>query len=97
MSYTTQIHDDRLDAITLPFNFGLKTLHLVAVERVGDIATNIDGSHDCGCLTLMVERAKVSGRRCKSNSDGAKQHELICFGKSEWSLISWPRKMVCVG
>lgn len=95
MSYTAQIHNDRLDTIALPFNLRLKTLHLVAVEGVGDIATNVYGSHDCGCLTLVVERAEVSGRRCKSNSDGAKQHELICFNKPGWTFVA-EKETVCV-
>lgn len=70
MCHAAQVHNDRLDTITLSFNFGLKTLHLVAVEGVGDIAANVDGSHDCGCLMLMIERAEASGRGCRSNNDG---------------------------
>lgn len=97
MSYTAQVHDDRLDTITLPFNLRLKTLHLVAVEGIGDIATNVYGSHDCGCLALVVERAEVSGRRCKSNSDGAKQHELICLiNLNGLSFRGRKKKTICV-
>jgi hypothetical protein len=50
---TTQVDNDRLDSITLAFDFGLNAFHLVTIERVGDIATNIDStSHDCG-LTVV--------------------------------------------
>jgi hypothetical protein len=43
-----QVDNDRLDSVTLAFNLGLNALHLVTVEGVGDIATNVDSSHDCG-------------------------------------------------
>ncbi len=34
---TAKVDNDSLNAVSLSFNFGLETLHLVAVERVGDI------------------------------------------------------------
>ena len=37
LSNTAKIDDDSLDAVSLPFNLGLETLHLVAVEGIGDI------------------------------------------------------------
>jgi hypothetical protein len=46
---TAQVHDNGLDAVALAFDLGLKPLHLVAVEGVGNIPTDIDeGSHGCG-------------------------------------------------
>lgn len=48
MSNAGQVYDDSLDAVTLAFNLRLEALHLVAVEGVGDIAANVDGSHGCG-------------------------------------------------
>jgi hypothetical protein len=45
---TAQIDNDGLDAVALAFDLGLDALHLVTVEGVGDIATNVDGSHDDG-------------------------------------------------
>lgn len=47
MSDAAQVHDDGLDSVTLSLNLGLDALHLVAVEGVGDITTNVDSSHDC--------------------------------------------------
>jgi hypothetical protein len=43
-----QVDDDGLDAVTLALDLGLETLHLVAVEGVGNIAANVNGSHGCG-------------------------------------------------
>lgn len=34
-----------LDSVAFSFNLGLQALHLVAVEGVGNVPTNIDGSH----------------------------------------------------
>lgn len=36
-----QVGNDRLDAITLALNLGLKPLHLVTVEGVGDILRQV--------------------------------------------------------
>lgn len=47
---TAQVHNDRLDAITLALNLGLDFLHLIAVEGVADIATYVDGGHICGLV-----------------------------------------------
>lgn len=43
-----QVDYDSLDTIALALNLGLQTLHLVAIEGVGDIPTNIDVGHGCG-------------------------------------------------
>lgn len=43
-----KIDDNGLDTVTLALNLGLQTLHLVAIELVADIATNVDERHDCG-------------------------------------------------
>lgn len=48
LGHAAEVDDDGLDAVTFAFNLGLELLHLVTVEGVGDIATNVDGSHDCG-------------------------------------------------
>ena len=37
LSDVAQVDDDGLDTVTLAFNLGLKTLHLVAVEGVADV------------------------------------------------------------
>lgn len=42
-----QIDNHGLYSVALSFNLGLDAFHLVAVERVGDIATDVDGSHGC--------------------------------------------------
>ena len=34
---TAQVDDDSLDAVPFSFDFGLETLHLVAIEGVRDI------------------------------------------------------------
>lgn len=43
-----QVDDNGLDSVTLAFNLGLETLHLVAIEGVADIAADVDESHDDG-------------------------------------------------
>lgn len=48
MGNTAEVDYDRLNSIALAFDLGLKALHLVAIEGVGDIAADIDGGHDCG-------------------------------------------------
>lgn len=42
-----QVDDNSLDTIALALNLGLEALHLVTVEGVGDIPTNVDASHIC--------------------------------------------------
>jgi hypothetical protein len=48
LSDAAQIDDDGLDTVALALDLGLQALHLVAVEGVGDIATDVDGSHGDG-------------------------------------------------
>jgi hypothetical protein len=49
LSDAAQVDNNGLDAVTLAFNLGLEALHLVAIERVADIAADVDeGSHCCG-------------------------------------------------
>jgi len=48
LSHAAQIDNDSLDTVTLAFNLRLETLHFVAVEGIGDIPADIDGSHCCG-------------------------------------------------
>lgn len=43
-----QVDDDCLDAIALALDLRLELLHLVTVEGIGNIATNVDGSHGDG-------------------------------------------------
>jgi hypothetical protein len=43
-----QVDDDGLDTVALALDLGLQAFHLVAVERVGDVPTDVDGGHDCG-------------------------------------------------
>lgn len=59
VSNAAQVDDDGLDAVTLALNLGLDTLHLVAVEGVGDVATDVNVGHDCG-----LRRRRFSGRAC---------------------------------
>lgn len=47
---TAEIDNDRLDAISFAFDLGLESLHLVSVEGVLYIATDIDSRHDCGWM-----------------------------------------------
>ncbi len=37
MRDAAEIDNDRLDAVSLAFDLGLETFHLITVERVGDI------------------------------------------------------------
>jgi len=53
-SNTAEVDNDRFDTVTLPFNLGLKTFHFITVEGISNIATDIDGSHDCGLSGLIV-------------------------------------------
>lgn len=46
---TAKIDNDGLDTVSLAFDLGLKSLHLVAIEGILHIAANIDGGHGCGC------------------------------------------------
>lgn len=56
MSDTTQVDDDGFDPVALSFNLGHNTLHLVAIEGVGDIATNVDSGHDCSLGRILSLR-----------------------------------------
>lgn len=53
LSDAGQVDDNGLDTVTLAFNLGLDALHLVAVEGIADIATNVDESHDDGCKRFI--------------------------------------------
>lgn len=61
-----QVDYDSLDAVSLAFDLGLQTLHLVAVEWVGDIATNIDVGHDGGCF-LSAPKGGLGYTRVEEN------------------------------
>ena len=63
-----QVDDDGLDAVALAFDLGLEALHLVAVEGVGDIAANVNGSHGCGGGVDVFEIV-TGGRTDGSGSD----------------------------
>ena len=65
---TGQVDNDGLDAVALAFDLGLDTLHLVAVELVGDIAANVNGSHGCGGGVDVFEIVTL-GRTSGSDSD----------------------------
>lgn len=43
-----QVDNDGLDTVALALDLGLQALHLVTVEGIGDIPTNVDGSHGDG-------------------------------------------------
>lgn len=65
-----QVHNDGFDAVAFAFHLGLDFLHLVAVEGVSDIATDVDVGHDCGSgwLNLVGEvvwrdRSSLQGER----------------------------------
>ncbi|KAI6751204.1 hypothetical protein HG530_014118 [Fusarium avenaceum] len=47
-SNTAQVDDDGLDTVSFTFDLGLQTLHLVTIESIADIATNVDESHGDG-------------------------------------------------
>jgi hypothetical protein len=66
--HTGQVDDDGLDAVALAFDLGLEALHLVAVEGVGDIAANVNGSHGCGGVVDVFEIV-TGGRTSGSDSD----------------------------
>ncbi|KUI56281.1 hypothetical protein VP1G_10837 [Cytospora mali] len=54
-----QVDNDGLDTVALAFDLGLETLHLVAIEDIANIATNVEkGSHCYGfCLKTGLYRA----------------------------------------
>lgn len=61
-SNAAKVDDNSLDAVSFPFNLGLKTFHLVAVERVGDILKSLlAGSHRkfLGLLTRRILRVAI--------------------------------------
>ena len=47
-SDTAQVDNDGLDTVSLAFDLGLQTLHLVTIESIADIAANVDESHGDG-------------------------------------------------
>jgi hypothetical protein len=50
-----KVDDNGLDTVSLAFNLGLQTLHLVAIEGVADIAADVDESHGDGVECLSEE------------------------------------------
>lgn len=53
-SNATKVDNDCLDAVTFSLDFGLYPFHLVAIEGVGDIATDVDERHFGGIVTLKA-------------------------------------------
>ena len=58
LSNTAQIHDDSLDTVAFAFDLGLKALHLVAVEGIGDILSgrSANSSHFSGGEGILTRR-----------------------------------------
>jgi len=52
-SDAAQVDNDGLDTVSLTFDLGLQTLHLVTIESIADIAANVDESHDDGIVKLL--------------------------------------------
>jgi hypothetical protein len=83
LSNTAQVDDDGLDAVAFALDLGLQALHLVAVERIGDIAADVDVGHGCGgsevveklTILLMVKQTGVY-RRVRNADDGGKRHAV---------------------
>lgn len=42
MSNAAKVDDNTLDSVALSFDLGLERLHLVTVERIGDVAADVD-------------------------------------------------------
>lgn len=77
LSDASQVDNDGLDTIALAFDLCLETLHLVAIEDIADIATNVDeGSHFCRfCLgTGLKKLLFASDEKCTRS------------GGSEWDM-----------
>lgn len=47
-----------INAVSFSLDLGLDLLHLVAIEGVADIATDIDESHDCGIGFVYLSLSK---------------------------------------
>lgn len=47
LGHAAEVHNNSFDAVSLAFYLSLESLHLVAIEGVGDIAADVDESHDC--------------------------------------------------
>lgn len=91
LSHAAQVDNDGLDAVALAFDLGLDALHLVAVEGVGDIAANVDGSHGDGGagglvdeVDLVIMRRAGERGRIRYVDEGRKRHaqeqSLVCVG-----------------
>jgi len=52
-SNAAQVDNDGLDTVSLTFDLGLQTLHLVTIESIADIAANVDESHGDGIDKLL--------------------------------------------
>merc|ERR1711977_292495 len=51
---TAEIDNDGLNTVSFAFDLRLELLHLVAVEGIFHIASDIDGSHDCDLLGVPL-------------------------------------------
>ena len=68
LSDVAQVDDNGLDTVTLAFNLGLKTLHLVTVEGVADVLQMVsalcdwwDGKGEC---TYATDVDRTSSHDC---------------------------------
>lgn len=68
LSDRVQVDDNGFDAIALTLNLRLQALHLVAVEGISDIPTNIDGRHCDGVDVILLLR--LEGRFLEGNKGG---------------------------
>merc|ERR1711977_292455 len=54
LSNAAEIDNDGLNTVSFAFDLRLELLHLVAVEGIFHIASDIDGSHDCDLLGVPL-------------------------------------------
>lgn len=66
MCNAAQIDNNRLDTVTFALDLGLEPLHLVAVEGIGNIAANVNGSHGFRLSAYQRRCSKGSRIACRS-------------------------------
>lgn len=86
VGHVVEVDDDGLDTVALALDLGLDLLHLVTVEGILDVATDVDGfNHDCGVDAgdvLLRDGMIHSGEGCVGCYKVGKRprrHALFCY------------------
>lgn len=88
MRDAAQVHNNGLDSVTLALDLGLNLFHLVAIERVGVVAANVNSSHVCG---WKLSTKKLECKESEQAISRRIEHEPVQSGDFD-ARMKWQEK-----